>query len=609
MCGIVGIIGKGRDIQISDMLERIKHRGPDGCHIWKNDDISFGHARLSIIDLSTTADQPMHDAQTGNVIVFNGEIYNYLELKAMIGARYPFKTHSDTEVILAMYQLYGVQMLNYLRGMFAIAIFDEQKNQVLLARDRFGIKPLYYSTFNHTFLFASEIKALIHHSDKQDAINEIKAYEFLVNCKLDTDHHTLFADIFQLLPAHYAIISADGECLKKEQYWDYPPPGIRNFDHTAAKELHSQFEASVSLHLRSDVPVGTFLSGGLDSTSVTSFARNISNQPSLHTFSAILPYHHPENALIPKYLSGEPSIVNHSFLLDGNDFFNDIFKVIYHHDEPVMDGSMYAHYKLCQLAAHQQIKVLLSGSGGDELFGGYASYMYASQAGLLKKWKWQSYWKEINNNAGVSGETRTSLLIKSVYETLSPGIREKIKNIRVPYQYPHVEKHLELQYYFHYHDDVFLTNLLNNYKSWTAPPFLHYEDRNSMAFGIETRVPFFDHELIEFVLNFNHVDIMKGRTKNMMRTAFRGTVPDFILDQKGKYGFPSPINHALQHDQTGKALFYSMIRQTPLLNEKETIKLGDRFYKGEADVSIFWRTFSFMIWYHLFFIKKEKSNS
>lgn len=603
MCGIVGKIGKGRQVEIATMLDRIKHRGPDGSHIWENVNVSFGHARLSIIDLSVSADQPMKDDETGNVIVFNGEIYNYIELKSFIGTRYTFKTHSDTEVILALYRLYGSEMLQYLRGMFALAIYDAKNDHVFLARDRFGIKPLYYSSSNESFLFASEIKALIHHNDLSDEMDQIKAYEFLANCKLDTDHRTLFKNIFQLLPAHFAIISIDGKMMKNELYWDFPNPGKRIFDKKAEEELNQKFTESIALHLRSDVPVGTFLSGGLDSTSVTCYVRKMSQQPFIHSFSAILPYHHPENALIPKFLEQEPKIVGHEFLLDGKDFFNDIHKIIYHHDEPIMDGSMYAHFKLCQLARENNIKVLLSGSGGDELFGGYASYIYASQASLLKKGKIASYFKEIKDNAGISGETISNLLKKSMYELLPQTLRQKIKNVRLESQFKHVELNPGIQHFFHHHPDLYMSNMINNYRSWTAPPFLHYEDRNSMAFGVETRVPFFDHELTEFVLLFDHSEIMKGRTKNMMRKSFRGTVPDFILDQKGKYGFPSPINHRLKTDSLGKEMFFDLISVTPFLNKIETENLGNRFYNGQEDVSVFWRTLSFMIWHQIFFKK------
>ncbi|MEY4702619.1 MAG: hypothetical protein RIR96_516, partial [Bacteroidota bacterium] len=568
MCGIAGVIGKGTNVKLPLMIEKIRHRGPDGVGIWENESISLGHVRLSIIDLSSNADQPMIDEETGNVLVFNGEIYNYLELKKTIGNRYSFKTDSDTEVILALYRIYGEDMLQYLRGMFAFALYDSKNDIIFLARDRFGIKPLYYRSSNGSILFASEIKALVNHNDLSDEINELKSIEFLANCKLDTDHQTLFKDVFQILPSHYAMISGSGKMIKKQSYWNFPEPGKRIFDKKSEEELYHQFSESISLHLRSDVPVGTFLSGGLDSTTVTSFVRKLSAQPILHSFSALLPYDHPENALIPKYLSIQKEVVNHGFLLDGNEYFNDISDIIYHHDEPVMDGSMYAHYKLCQLAAQNNIKVILSGSGGDELFGGYGSYIYASHAALLKKGKIKSYFREIIGNAGVSGETVANLIMKSTYELFPEDFKQKMKNFRLRNQVKHLHFNEEITHYFHRHSDIYLSNMINNYRSWTAPPFLHYEDRNSMAFGVEARVPFFDHKLVEFVLQFDHSDIMRGRTKNLMRKSFRGTVPDFILDQKGKYGFPSPINHRLKTDDAGKSIFFDLVEKTPLLQQK-----------------------------------------
>lgn len=324
MCGIAGIISTGNtNLSIETMLEKIRHRGPDGLFYWKAGSIALGHARLSIIDLSHNADQPMIDPGTGNVIIFNGEIYNYLEIKEAIGSRYHFKTDSDTEVILAAYQVYGIDFFKQLRGMFAFALFDKATNKILLARDRFGIKPLYYRFMNDAFLFASEIKAIVK-PDGREAINELKAYEFLGNCQMDTNDETLFKDIHQLLPAHYVWVDHQGRMEMPKEYWQFPEPGNRHFDESAADEFLGIFNEMIRMHLRSDVPVGSFLSGGIDSSSVTCFALRNMQQPTLHTFSAVLPYYHPENALIKDVLGSSERITAHQFLLSGNDFFADI---------------------------------------------------------------------------------------------------------------------------------------------------------------------------------------------------------------------------------------------------------------------------------------------
>jgi asparagine synthase (glutamine-hydrolysing) len=602
MCGIAGIIGQGKvKFTVQAMLERIQHRGPDGLHYYEQGHVAFGHARLSIIDLSHEADQPMIDPATGNVIIFNGEIYNYRELKATIGSRYQFKTASDTEVILAAYAVFGIQFLDHLRGMFAFAFFEKKSGKVLLVRDRFGIKPLYYRSMQGALLFASEIKAIVAVTPSQNKVNSFKAYEFLANRQLDTDDQTLFSDVYQLKPAHYAWIAPSGEITTFTKYWQFPEPGNRRVDKQAEEELVEVFSESIQLHLRSDVPVGCFVSGGIDSSAVASFALQNLEQEKLHCFSAVLPYHHPENALITDLLQTSDRFVPHRFLLDGNDFFKDIPSLIYHHDEPTMDGSMYAHYKLCEMARQKGIKVLLSGSGGDELFGGYSSHLYAQLAKLISTGRFRKYFQDIRKLSKHSGLPEKDLLVKSLYEQIPLSIRRQIKRRQIRSRNPHLTIAPDFPHYYHRHNDPYFANMVNNYLSWTAPPFLHYEDRNSMAFGVETRVPFFDHKLIEFILQFATEDIVDGKSKSLMRKSFQQIVPATILQQKGKYGFPSPIDHTLKGNEEGKALFFDLAGKTDLLRENETILMGKRFYEGKGNLTTFWRTLSYMIWYQIFF--------
>ncbi len=607
MCGIAGIIGiDNREIKIETILNRIKHRGPDGLFYWKQGNIALAHARLSIIDLSANANQPMIDPATGNVIIFNGEIYNYLELKKTIGGRYLFQTNSDTEVILAAYAVYGIEFLEQLQGMFALALYDKSKNKVLCVRDRFGIKPFYYRHINKAFVFASEIKAIINISGEKETINSKKAYEFIADMQLDTNEETFFDGVTQMKPAHYMWVSSDGIVEKHNCYWDYPAPGKNKFDENAKSYFVELFDKTIAFHLRSDVPVGSFLSGGLDSSSVTCFALRNMQQKNLHTFSGVLPYHHPENVLIDDVLALSNQIIPHKFLLDGNDFFKDIGEVIYHHDEPILDGSMYSHYQLCKLAAESGIKVLLSGSGGDELFGGYTAHVNSYHALLLSSFRFRKYIKDINRVATNSNHGYKNLISKSVYECLPFSIRRMLKNKQIQSKSGHLQMHPIIEHYHYEHANPYYANWLNYYKSWSVPPFLHYEDRNSMAFGIETRVPFYDHKLLEFVSQFAPDQLINGSSKSVMRNSFKEIVPPGVLTQKGKYGFPSPIDHALKTDKKGKEIFFDLYRNTPLLKPKETEQIGIDFYKGKSDLSAFWRLLSYMIWYDIFFTQKKE---
>lgn len=606
MCGIAGIIGSHSDqFDIDLMLNRIRHRGPDGCFTSRFDNLSLAHARLSIIDLTADANQPMTDPDSGNTIVFNGEIYNYVELKKEIGDRYRFRTTSDTEVILACFRVFGDGFLSKLRGMFAFALYDPTARRVMLARDRMGIKPLYVRRMPGSVLFASEIKSLAGLPGITDSVNELKAYEFMANCQLDTGAETLFAEVEQLLPATYAWVSLNGQMDRPKTYWQIPEPGRRKLDETARQDFISLFRETVSLHLRSDVPVGSFVSGGIDSSLVSCMAEDLLSPRELHTFSAVLPYFHPENALISTMLDSGKRFVPHTFMLDGQGFFDDVQKVIYHHDEPIMDGSMYAHFKLCSIARNEHIKVVLSGSGGDELFGGYPSHIYAAHARLLKQGRMSRYISELRRVSRGSRVAASVLLLRSMYECVPVPIRRSLKNVQLKKKFRHLDQWPDVRHFHHAHPDPYHANLINNYRSWTAPPFLHYEDRNSMAHGVEARVPFFDHCLLEFVLQFDSGELIRGRTKSLLRDSFRSLVPEAVLDQKGKYGFPSPIDHALRHDQKGKEFYFDSISSTPMLNKTEAERLGRNFYEHDGDVSIFWRVLSFMIWYRIFFLEKN----
>ena len=602
MCGIAAIFGvNNTGTGIQQMLDAIRHRGPDGNGCWSGENIVLGHARLSIIDLSKEGNQPMIDQQSGNVLINNGEIYNYLEIKEKLRSVYTFKTNTDTEVILAAYQVYGLDLFKELRGMFAFALYDKSKRKVLLARDRFGIKPLYYTKVNNALFISSEIKGLLCINGVERNINELKAYEFLANRQLDCGNETLFENIYQLLPAQYAWVSHSGDIEFTGKYWDFPSLGNKKFDGKDSEELVTVFEETVRIHLRSDVPVASFLSGGLDSTSIACFAGKYLPGKELPVYSAVLPYFHPENSLIKDVLQENSNFKPRQFILDGNDFFSEIPNIIFHHDEPILDGSMYAHYKLCQMAGKDGIKVLLSGSGGDELFGGYVSHVHAHHAKLISNLRLVKYFQHIKDTAANSHWPTRELLFKSLYECLPVSLRQRFKNIQLRKNNSHLAIHPDVKHFYFRHKDPYYANMLNNYKSWTVPPYLHYEDRNSMAFGVEIRVPFYDHVLVEYLLQYADDSIVKGSTKSIMRESFTGIVPQTVLQQKGKYGFPSPIDSSLQNDENGKSLFYDHYRDTPLLIPAAAKKTADDFYAGRGDLNIYWRMLSFIIWHQVFF--------
>jgi asparagine synthase (glutamine-hydrolysing) len=366
------------------------------------------------------------------------------------------------------------------------------------------------------------------------------------------------------------------------------------------EQLVSVFNDTVNLHMISDVEVGAFVSGGIDSSSIASFALRSSEQSSLHTFSAIQVEQNDENALI-QFIVDNPKVKHHAFLLDGKDFFEELPKVIYHHDEPLLDGSMYSHYKLCQLAAANNIKVLLSGAGGDELFGGYLSHVSAYLGTLIRQGKISELKKAISIITENSEYSSKLLWTKALQEAVPIVWKQHLKNIQFKKNTRILNigsQQLDSTFYYHEETNPWESNFLNNYKSWTVPPYLHYEDRNSMAFGVEIRVPFYDHRLIEFVRQFDTASLMNGASKSLIRQSFKGIVPEPILQQKGKYGFPSPIDKLLKNDKRSKELFYDLVPANPFMKKEIAVQLGDDFYNGKVDLGLFWRTLSFSIWYN-----------
>lgn len=612
MCGITGIIGKQASHEwLEAMMQRIAHRGPDGQGRWSNGAVSLGHLRLKIIDLSERAAQPMRCPASGNVVVFNGEIYNYRELKAELAGQYAFRTDSDTEVLLAAYLRWGSHFLQHLRGMFALALYDAAKQSVLLARDRFGIKPLYYRHHAGQFLFSSEIKGLLHLPGLPHSVSMKKVFGFLAYRHLDTDDETFFTEIKQLPPASFAWVNENGQMTEPVEYWKIPRPGEQPFEPKDREIFREQLAESVRLHLRSDVPVASFLSGGLDSSSIACLAwQELGKDYGFQTFSSVLEEKTEENALIEvvqEYLKGS---VNHGVVFDGSNFLEELPRITWHHDEPLADASMYAHWELCKLAQQHGIKVMLSGNGGDEVLGGYPNYIYALLGRLLKNGHWAQWLRYLRHFSQNRPESVGQLMARSIQEATPFALREWHKRQQGKF----AEQLLDspengafsksaISFYLHRDHDPCTANLLNNLRSWTVPPFLHYEDRNSMAFGVEIRVPMLDHKFFEFVTNYRPEDLLKGRSKQVLRESMRGSVPDAVLDQRLKHGFAAPMERYVAYNRAATHRFFQEeVGRVPFFNQKVTGDLAKEvIVKGdEARVHYFWKVLSVAVWYNTF---------
>ncbi len=590
MCGIVGSINSKIDLNLA--LQKIKHRGPDAQGLYENQDIQFGHVRLSIIDLSEGANQPFCNSEHESVLIFNGEIYNYKDLKLSLEKNVYFLTESDTEVLYHGFRLYGIDFLKQLRGMFAFAFHDAILRITYLVRDRYGIKPLYYKNLNEGIVFASEIKALLLDDFTVAAINQERVFDFIYNRRQDHTNQTFFTNINQLPPGTYLSFNHETLEYKVESYYQIPCFG-QGDNKLKEEELKIEIEETVKQHMLADVPIGAFLSGGIDS-SVVSHVMSKFTSEKMHTVSGRTVYDHAENKLIDVFLQNHSNVKSIQFELDGSQFYEEIFNVIYHHDEPILDGSMFSHYMLCKQAKANGIKVLLSGSGGDEVFGGYESHAIGFLAEQLKNLQLRRFLNDFSVYTQFHSQSKFKVCRKILAELINQNLIETLK------KHKNKKNLLKINGVTEKSKNT-CTNTVGraferSIKYYTVPPYLHYEDRNSMAFGVEIRVPFLDHKLIEYVSNIRMNDFFDGRTKSSIRQVFKGELSNEILFQRKKEGFPSPIDTALSGDEKLKKFYYDHLEQTPFLNIKNCKLLGDDFYHHNKNLTLFWRVLSYMIW-------------
>jgi asparagine synthase (glutamine-hydrolysing) len=497
MCGIAGKFylkeGQVNFQELKKMTDAIQHRGPDGEGHWVNTskNVGFGHRRLSIIDLSNNGSQPMHYKSERYTITYNGEVYNYLELKSDLKKHgYAFHSASDTEVILALFDLKREACLHDLNGMFAFAIWDEQEQTLFCARDRFGEKPFHYYFDGNQFIFASEIKQFwaLGISKK---VNEERLNLFLKTGIIENEKHltqTFFDNIYKLDAAHYIQLKIKDTQVEQKKYWNINQTRtvFKGSINNAAEEFLSLLTHSVKLRLRSDVPVGSSLSGGLDSSSIVMLMNNIkNNEVKQNTFSARFnDFEKDEGKHIAEVIEACKSIEAHQIWLDKEYFESVIDKVVFHQDEPFGSSSIVAQYAVMDLAKKKNVTVLLDGQGADEYLAGYLPYynVYLNQLFYTDSKKYDSEitaFNKLRSNA-VANNLNTN-------ETL----RMKLGRYR--------------RKWFSNGNSNQADNLFNILKEDTTvhglKTLLRYADRNAMAHSREVRLPFLDHHLVEFVFS------------------------------------------------------------------------------------------------------------
>lgn len=606
MCGISCIVSNSpKQLDNIEMMNNlVTHRGPDDYGILKFNDISLGHRRLSIIDLSYHGHQPM--SKDGIHLVYNGEIYNYRKLKQSLEQLgHIFTSHSDTEIVLHMYIQYGIHCVDYFEGMFSIVIYDANNNKIFLARDKYGIKPLYlWRSPTGDVALASEIKQFTILDGWKAIVNEHLAYDFLVNGHLDHTTGTMFKGVDQLRGGNYIYCSLD-ELKNYEQYITKYSKDTSNFVYngdttTTTKLLKLYINDAIVSHLQSDVPVGSCLSGGLDSTTVVALVeKNRSKKQLQKTFSAVSEYKEAdESNYINAFISSLERINPYKINPDVKDLFNELDDLAWHMDEPFTSTSIFAQRCVFKKAHDEGVTVMLDGQGSDELFGGYDAYVIIKINELLKQKK---YLKAIVEglytikNKGL--RPVTSILFSRFAGKMHPtsewmGIEDK---------YPH---------YTCGYDSV---NAYCHEQLYTIclPALLHYEDRNSMKWSIEARVPFLDRTLSNFAQSVpSDLKVRNGWTKYILRDAMKGVLIDTIRLRKDKMGFATPEEIWIKNSPDSfKSLFVDAINRSEGIIKPEAIHKFDRIIKKQEPFSFWiWRIVSFGVWMRVFNVHRELSD-
>lgn len=610
MCGISGFNWKDEKI-LTSMLDSINHRGPDdrGTHITNN--ISLGHNRLSIIDLSKKGKNPLWNENKTVCIIFNGEIYNYKNLTRELKEKgHKFSTKTDTECILHGYEEYGEEILKKLNGMFAFAIYDQTKNSLFLARDRLGMKPLYYYHKDDQFIFASEIKAILQHNIKRIpnnyAITEYLTFQNIL------DDKTFFEEIKLLLPGHY--ISHQNKNLKIKKYWDPKFNYKKRTYNEVLQEFKKIFQKSVKRHMLSDVPVGTYLSGGFDSGSVTTIASKYNKNP-INTFTCKFDIkgeydETPAATKVAKQINAK----NYEVEVTKKDFLKNIKKMVYHMDEPKMGIPVISQYHLSKLVS-KHVKVVLTGHAGDELFAGYPVF----QAKLYKKqMKNPLNWPKIIFKI-LNDKKRLNILyylfLPAIYPEINSGIaiifpeREKKKlltneflNKTINYNpKKRIEKIFENK-----HNLNEIEKLQYIYLKTYLPSLFIAEDKMGMAHSIEARIPMCDSELINFANSIPiNQKLKNNELKSIIKNGMKNTIPEILYKQE-KRGFPTPLGPWLKQ---GLDKYFKEI----LLNEKALKRkiYNKNYIKKLLKKSDFWNAnklwclLNIELWYQEYIDKNE----
>ncbi|CAM3948796.1 asparagine synthase (glutamine-hydrolyzing) [Flavobacterium branchiophilum] len=609
MCGISGIINfnnqKVQELELLSMVQAMKHRGPDDQGIFIDNTVGFGFVRLSIIDLSSAGHQPFQSEDQRYTMVFNGEIYNYVELREeLIRNGTVFNTKTDTEVLLKSYIKWGKDCLHKFNGMWAFAIYDNQEKTVFFARDRFGVKPFYYYSDENNFYFASEIPSILAVLKAKPKANEQAIFDYLVFNKTEHNSQTFFEGIEKISHGHclFVDLKKQKNTIAPEKWYDLRENVKKSTGFSSPNEFKDVFVEAVKLRLRSDVPVGVCLSGGLDSSSIVSVIIDHLNVANLNTFSAVFDnnFSGDESKFILEY-ADKPG-QRHYITPTAETLYDDLDDFITCHTEPIPSTSPYAQYKVMQ-KAQNNVVVTIDGQGADEHLAGYHYIFGFYFKDLLINLKWYTLLKEMYYYLKIHKSTFG--LKTFLFFLLPKNIRTKTKVNDLGYfNVKFVNDYLKKS---SISDNLYgsksLKDSLLNHFEYKLEHLLKWGDRNSMHFSIESRVPFLDYKLVEKSLATKSNEIIKnGMTKSILRKSMKGILPEVIRNRVDKIGFETPQDEWFREikwqNKINNIITSESFGNRGIFDQKNVVKKYKKHISREINISNeIWKWVHLELWF------------
>ena len=626
MCGISGIINFNKEFvkesSIKEMMGKMKHRGPDDDGVFLEKNIGFGFVRLSIIDLSELGHQPMFDKSGRFMIIHNGEVFNYIELRnKLLSKGYSFSSNTDTEVILNSFIEWGPACLEKFNGMWAFCIYDRKTSKLFMSRDRFGIKPLYYHLDENRFVFCSEIQPILSILNHKACPNEQIIFDYLAFNRTDHSNETFFKNVYKLEHGNYLSIDLNPKkdhfknipwestkldsnkaIFLKGKWYDLKTEVEKSEPFEDTEEYLEMFRSSINIRLRSDVPIGVCFSGGLDSSSIVSILLESENQKNLNSFSAI--YGLGKKGDESEYIKHYSGIIKNMHFTSPNssDFLNDVNFFTKLHTEPFPSTSIYAQYKVMEIAKDHSV-VTLDGQGADETLGGYHYFFGYYFKELLKKISIGKLTNEAleyfkNHNSTYALKVMAFLFLPKKVQIKSQINRRGYINKEFASKFSHasmIPKSL-------YDIDSLHDSLLNHYE-YKLEHLLKWEDKNSMFFSLESRVPFLDYRLVHKTLSLPSSSMIeKGITKKILRDSMSGIVPEKIRMRKDKVGFESPEANWFRDPSFSKFILDILnsesFKSRKIIKSKSAKSIFNKHLNNKIDVSSeIWKMINLELWF------------